>query len=117
MNINHKGASIFYTDQGAGSPVILLHGFLENHTMWNPFLTQFTTFHRVICIDLLGHGNTECKGYVHTMNDMADAVNAVLIHLDINTAQIIGHSMGGYVSLAFAKAYPNKISSLCLAFA
>lgn len=114
MNINHKGASIFYTDQGAGSTVILLHGFLENHTMWDPFLRALTRSYRVICIDLLGHGKTDCTGYIHTMDDMAEAVNAVITDLGINATQIIGHSMGGYVGLAFAKAYPTKTSSLCL---
>lgn len=114
MNIIHKGASIFYTDQGSGSPVILLHGFLENHTMWDPFLKQLTLDHRIICIDLLGHGNTECTGYVHTMEDMAMAVNAVVTHLKIMDVQIIGHSMGGYVGLAFAKAYSDRTKALCL---
>ncbi len=114
MNINYKDASIFYTDQGSGFPVILLHGFLENHSMWSPFLKQLTLSYRVICIDLLGHGNTECIGYVHSMEDMAEAVNAVISHLDINTAQLIGHSMGGYVGLAFAKAHPQKTTALCL---
>ena len=114
MNIKHKDTSIFYTDQGTGSPVILLHGFLENHTMWHNFLEELTISYRIICIDLLGHGKTDCIGYIHTMDDMAEAVNTVLTHLEINKVQIIGHSMGGYVGLAFAKAYPDKITGLCL---
>ena len=70
MNINHKDTSIFYTDQGTGPVVILLHGFLENHTMWDNFLEKLTISYRVICIDLLGHGETNCIGYIHTMDDI-----------------------------------------------
>ena len=114
MTINHKGASIFYTDQGNGAPVILLHGFLENHQMWDSFLSALCEQHRVICIDLLGHGTSECVGYVHSMEEMAAAVAAVTNQLALKDITIIGHSMGGYVGIAFAKAYPEKISKLCL---
>ncbi|WP_035335563.1 alpha/beta hydrolase [Dokdonia sp. PRO95] len=114
MTINHKGASIFYTDQGTGTPVILLHGFLENHQMWDQFLSVLCNQYRVICIDLLGHGFSESVGYVHSMEEMAGAVAAVTNQLGLKDIAIIGHSMGGYVGLAFAKAYPEFVSKLCL---
>lgn len=114
MTINHKGASIFYTDQGKGSPVVLLHGFLENHQMWDHFLNVLCEQHRVICIDLLGHGFSESVGYVHSMEEMAAAVAAVTNQLELKDISIIGHSMGGYVGIAFAKAYPEFVSKLCL---
>ncbi|RMB58602.1 alpha/beta hydrolase [Dokdonia sinensis] len=114
MIIQHKGASIFYTDQGAGNAIVLLHGFLENSTMWEPVINELKDNHRVICIDLLGHGKTECIGYVHTMEDMAEAVHTVIGILQLNDVTLIGHSMGGYVGCAFAKAYPEKIIKLCL---
>lgn len=114
MTINHKGASIFYTDQGAGAPVILLHGFLENHTMWDAFVPYLSLQYRVICIDLLGHGASDCTGYVHTMDEMAAAVKDVVDLLELKKITIIGHSMGGYVGLAFAKAYSENTIGLCL---
>jgi pimeloyl-ACP methyl ester carboxylesterase len=114
MNLQYKGINIFYTDNGQGNPVVFLHGFLENSTMWNPFVTELSKKNRIICIDLLGHGKTECLGYIHTMELMAEAVKHVLNYLNIKNSIFIGHSMGGYVSLAFAEKYPDNINSVCL---
>lgn len=82
--------------------------------MWNAFVPEFSKKHRVITIDLLGHGNTECMGYVHSMEDNADVVHAVLAELRIRKAVLVGHSMGGYVSLAFAELYPDAVKGLVL---
>ena len=114
MNLEYKGIPIFYTDQGEGTAIILLHGFLENSTMWNAFLPELTKKNRVICIDLLGHGKTNCLGYVHTMEQMAEAVQAVLKHLKLRRYYMIGHSMGGYVALAFAEKNMETLKGLCL---
>ena len=114
MILLHKDIDIFYTDQGKGKAVVLLHGFLENSRMWHPFIPELSKNNRIICIDLLGHGKTGCLGYVHTMELMAETVNAVMNHLNISKSTIIGHSMGGYVALAFAEIYANKVEGLCL---
>jgi pimeloyl-ACP methyl ester carboxylesterase len=114
MYLKHKGINIFYTDYGSGSVIVLLHGFLENSSMWEPFIPSLSKTNRVICVDLLGHGKTGCLGYVHTMELMAETVNAVLNHLKIHQSTFIGHSMGGYVVLAFAENYPEAVSGLCL---
>lgn len=109
-----KGIDLFYTDQGVGKTVVLLHGFLENSNMWDHFIPELTNKNRVICIDLLGHGKTPCLGYVHTMELMAEAVETILNHLKIKQAIFIGHSMGGYVALAFAEKNAKKVKGLCL---
>ena len=83
MNLQFKGIDLFYTDQGTGIPVILLHGFLENSTMWDDLTPELSKKYRVICIDLLGHGNTACLGYIHTMELMAEAVEAIIKYLQI----------------------------------
>lgn len=114
MTLQFKDISVFFTDAGSGTPVVLLHGFLENMTMWDAFIPELTKKNRVICIDLLGHGNTACLGYIHTMSLMAEAVEAVLKHLNIKQSVFIGHSMGGYVALAFAEKNPDAIMGLCL---
>lgn len=114
MKITHKESTIFYTDQGEGMPIVLLHGFLENSTMWDVLLPFLTENYRVICIDLLGHGKSECLGYIHTMQDFSESIYAVMEALQLSDSTIIGHSMGGYVGIAFAKAYPEKVTSLCL---
>ena len=114
MTINFKETEIHFEDYGFGKAVVLLHGFLENSTMWDNFIPIFSKKNRIITIDLLGHGQTGCIGYVHSMELMAECVNRVLEHLEIDDALLIGHSMGGYVALAFAELYPEKINGLCL---
>ncbi|MBC8883565.1 alpha/beta hydrolase [Flavobacterium piscinae] len=113
-SILYKNTKINYTDTGKGTAVVLLHGFLENLGMWNAFVNEFSKKNRIIAIDLLGHGETECLGYIHTMEDQADMVHHVLYELKIRKAVLIGHSMGGYVALAFAELYPDNVKGLVL---
>lgn len=82
--------------------------------MWDFFVAEFSKKYRVITIDLLGHGETECLGYIHTMEDMADVAHAVLHELRIRKAVFTGHSMGGYVALAFAELYPDMVKGIVL---
>jgi pimeloyl-ACP methyl ester carboxylesterase len=114
MNFLHKNTKVHYTSSGKGSVVVLLHGFLENSSMWNEITEVLSKKYRVICIDLLGHGKTESHGYIHTMEDQATMVKAVLNHLRLRKYVLVGHSMGGYVALGFANLYPNNTKGLCL---
>lgn len=110
----YKNINIAYSETGKGTAIILLHGFLENSSMWDFYVAEYSKKYRVVTIDLLGHGQTECLGYVHTMKDMADAVHAVLHELRIRKAIFMGHSMGGYVALAFAELYPDMMKGIVL---
>ena len=114
MFLLHKNTSIYYTSTGKGKAVVLLHGFLENSSMWNYISLELTKKYRVICIDLLGHGKSENHGYIHTMEDQAEMVKAVLNHLQLRKYVLIGHSMGGYVALAFSKLFTPNVKGLCL---
>ncbi len=114
MRLKYKGININYSSVGKGTAIVLLHGFLENKTMWYPFLPKLSKHHQVVTIDLLGHGETGSLGPVHSMEDMAEAVKAVLMELKIKKSLQIGHSMGGYVALAFAEKYPDELVGLCL---
>ncbi|MES2748484.1 MAG: alpha/beta hydrolase [Bacteroidota bacterium] len=110
----HKNIKISYSDKGKGTAVVFLHGYLENKEMWNSFIPELSKKYRIITIDLLGHGQTDCIGYVHTMEDQADVVHAVLHELKIRKAVFVGHSMGGYVALAFAELYADVMKGLVL---
>lgn len=112
--ILYKKTAISYSDTGKGTALVLLHGFLENQTMWNDLNPILSHKNRLITIDLLGHGATECLGYIHSMENNAEIVKAVLSNLRIRKAIFIGHSMGGYVALAFAELYPTTIKGLVL---
>jgi pimeloyl-ACP methyl ester carboxylesterase len=109
-----KNTKIFYSDTGKGNAVVLLHGFLENQTMWQDLIPEWSKKNRVITIDLLGHGESGCLGYVHSMEENAAAVRAVLSKLRIRKAIFVGHSMGGYVALAFAELFPMIVKGLVL---
>ena len=112
--ITYKNSVVNFTDKGTGMPIILLHGYLENLSMWDFFIEAFAKKHRIIAIDLLGHGATQCIGYVHTMEDHAAMVFSVLKNLKIKKAVFIGHSMGGYVALSFATMFPKFLTGLVL---
>jgi len=110
-----KNISINYKVQGKGKTnVVLLHGFLESLEIWKEYSTELAKTFKVISIDLLGHGKSQCIGYMHTMEDMAEAVNAVLKEVGVRKAAFVGHSLGGYVTLAFAEKYPSKLKGLCM---
>lgn len=112
--ISYKNAKISFSSKGSGKAIVFLHGFLENKTMWNSIVELYSTSYKIITIDLLGHGKSECLGYLHTMDEFAGSVEAVLKHLKIRRVILIGHSLGGYVSVAFAKKYPEKVKAICL---
>ena len=114
MFINHKGIKLYYNDSGQGNSIILLHGFLESSTMWKDLESSLSKSYRIISPDLLGHGKSDCIDYIHTMEDMADGVLTIIDYLKIDKVTLIGHSMGGYVSLALAEKYPTLINGLCL---
>ena len=113
-SLQYKNINIYYSEAGQGKAIVLLHGFLENSSMWNAISPELSKKYRVICIDLLGHGETESLGYVHTMEMQAELVKAVLNHLNLRKYILIGHSMGGYVALAFAKLFPKNVKGISL---
>jgi pimeloyl-ACP methyl ester carboxylesterase len=113
-SITFKNANISFSEEGKGITVVLLHGFLENKTMWKNIIAALSTRNRIVTIDLLGHGKSECLGYTHSMELFAETIEAVLKHLQIRKCILVGHSMGGYVALAFAEKHPQKIKGLCL---
>ena len=114
MTLRYKGISIFYEVQGKGETLVLLHGLLEHSEMWSAIAPEIGQAHRVVTIDLLGHGKSGSIGYIHTMQMMADAVAAVLDNLKIEIYTLIGHSLGGYVALALTKLAPSNVVGLCL---
>jgi pimeloyl-ACP methyl ester carboxylesterase len=113
-SIVYKEGKISFWEKGSGRAIIMLHGFLENKDMWTEFATKLSKRYRVISIDLPGHGQSDCFGYVHSMELMAECVHAVIKHLKLRKLFLVGHSMGGYVSLAYAEAFPAYVKGICL---
>jgi pimeloyl-ACP methyl ester carboxylesterase len=109
-----RGAKIRYADRGRGRAIVLLHGFPENLHIWDEFATKLAKNYRVIAIDLPGFGESECLGYVHSMELMAQCVHSIMHELNLRRYVLVGHSMGGYVSMAFAELFTENLSGLCL---
>lgn len=114
MILDYKNTPIHYETYGKGPAVVLLHGFLESSSMWTPLLPQLSKHNLIITIDFPGHGKSGVISESHSMELMAEVVNEMLQHLEINQATFIGHSMGGYVTLAFAELFSEKIEKLIL---
>lgn len=105
---------IHYSDSGNGSIIVLLHGYLESSEVWNGFEKKLTSKFRVISVDLPGHGLSDIYGDVHTMEFMATVVKELLNNLGVKKAFLTGHSLGGYVALAFLELFPDYLSGYCL---
>ncbi len=105
-----------YEEYGQGLPVVLVHGFPLDHTIWDPVVPLLRPPARLILPDLRGFGKSPAGEGVtkQTMRMMADDLLALLDILGIEQAALVGHSMGGYVSLAFAQAYPHRMLGLGL---
>ena len=112
--VDFKYGKVHYAVRGKGRAIVLLHGFMESGEIWNEFAKRLSRSYKVVLIDLPGHGKTDCFGYVHKMDLMAKSVKAVLDSLHLRKYILIGHSMGGYVSLAFAELFAENIKGLCL---
>lgn len=112
--IKFQGKNIEYKTEGKGKEVVLLHGYIESLNVWDDFAEKLSENYKVIRIDLPGHGNSDNFGTENSMEIMADSVNAVLKDLKISNCTMIGHSMGGYVTLQFLEKYPEKIDKFCL---
>lgn len=94
--------------------VVLLHGYLESMAVWDDFARLLAPSVRVIALDLPGHGISEIKGEIHTMEFLADTLRDALAALGVERCTLVGHSMGGYAALAFAERYPQMLSGIVL---
>lgn len=102
-----------YTDHGKGEAIVFLHGYCESKAIWSQFDTALSKIHRIVCIDLPGYGDSEAIEHL-SMETMAESVYEVLNSLKLSKLILIGHSMGGYVALAFAEKHPGMLSGLVL---
>jgi 3-oxoadipate enol-lactonase len=103
-----------YLRSGAGQSLVLLHGFPLDHAIWDDLIPHLQNDFDLIIPDLRGFGVSQTKDKEYTLDDMAHDMAALLHHLKINKVFVAGHSMGGYVALAFARLYPDLVLGLGL---
>jgi pimeloyl-ACP methyl ester carboxylesterase len=122
--LKYNNGSVFYRETGEGTPVILVHGFGEDGNIWEPIVEALSNHFHLIIPDLPGSGNSEMlaaenysqPGVDKTANeqhpsieDFAEIIKYIMDDLSIDECVLIGHSMGGYITLAFAEKYPEKL--------
>jgi pimeloyl-ACP methyl ester carboxylesterase len=115
MTAQINGIALAYSDRGTGLPIIFLHAFPLNRTMWAQQEVALSSQFRVITIDLRGHGESDAPLWRYTLAQSADDVNALLDHLSIQQATFAGLSMGGYILFAFYQKYAARVKGLILA--
>jgi pimeloyl-ACP methyl ester carboxylesterase len=110
----YKGRKVSYTDCGKGTAIFLIHGYLESSEVWDSFARKMCEKFRVITLDLPGHGSSESFGSDITMEFMAEMVKDLLDSLGVDKVFMTGHSLGGYVTLAFLQQFPDLLLGYCL---
>ncbi|MBK5279469.1 MAG: alpha/beta hydrolase [Bacteroidia bacterium] len=106
--------SIYHEEQGKGPVLVFLHGFCENHEIWDDFIPTLSLHFKVITLDLPGFGESPSLKTAFTIKEVSQAVIAFLELLHIQKSIIIGHSLGGYIALALAEERPDLVEGLCL---
>jgi pimeloyl-ACP methyl ester carboxylesterase len=111
---NINGIQIAYERKGIGKPLMLVHGYPLDHSIWNEVIPLLENEFDILVPDLRGFGSSDIFESQYKITDMAADLAGLLDHLGIEKTALAGHSMGGYVALAFAKAYPERLSGLGL---
>lgn len=113
--IRVNNIQIAYTDTGIGRPIVLIHGYPFNRSLWSEQVAALSSTYRVIAPDLRGFGDSDASPDTATMNLLAQDVAQLMDHLEIPRTAIGGLSMGGYVALAFHKQFPSRVRAFILA--
>jgi len=111
--VHFQNRSIHYWIKGSGKPLMMIHGFAEDHRVWNRQLESLSENFQLLIPDLPGSGKSDLLAHT-SMESMAEVIVAIMDKESIDQCCMIGHSMGGYVTLAFAEKNPARLNSFCL---
>nr|WP_263326669.1 alpha/beta hydrolase [Neobacillus sp. Marseille-Q6967] len=112
--VNLNGSTLSYIDEGHGSPMVLLHGFCGGKGYWDHVIPGLAKNFRVIAVDLPGHGESSNIESNLTIDIIAEHVKIVVDHLNLQKVTLFGHSLGGYITLAFAEKYSSQLNGFSL---
>lgn len=115
MKVQVNGVTLAHSDTGAGLPLVFLHAFPLNRTMWASQEQALSSQFRVVTVDLRGHGESDAPLWHYTLDQVADDIRGLLDHLSIQQAVFVGLSMGGYILFAFYRKYAQRVKGLVLA--
>ncbi|HEY4336540.1 MAG TPA: alpha/beta hydrolase [Puia sp.] len=105
------GRTLFYREEGSGLPVLLLHGFAEDGQIWDELVPRLRRDCRLLIPDLPGSGRSALLPGEPSIDALADTIKMFVDQLSLDACVLIGHSMGGYISLAFAEKYPQQLKA------
>jgi pimeloyl-ACP methyl ester carboxylesterase len=105
---------VYFTDSGKGFPVVLLHGFCETHEIWSGVISHLQSSWRVLAVDLPGFGKSNPPAIPDSLDDAADLIISWLDSIHIRKCVMLGHSLGGYVTLAVADKKPELLAAFGL---
>jgi len=108
--ILYRGEKLIYRDFGNGKPVLLIHGFGEDGCIFDAQSAFLKDYCRVIIPDLPGSGLSAFNGELSTISDFAEVIKCIVEKEQIASCIMLGHSMGGYITLSFAEKYPALLS-------
>lgn len=108
---------LHYEISGSGKEtLVLLHGFMENLTIWDDIERYLSEDFQLVKVDLPGLGKSSVIAETQTMDIIAEELKKLMDYLEVTEFHLLGHSMGGYVALAFAEKYPQSLKSISLFF-
>ncbi len=114
QKVKINGANVAYARRGNGAPLVLIHGYPLDHSVWDPLAPFLEHDFDLIIPDLRGFGESDAMPADRSMLDYAADIAGLLTELKVAKAIIAGHSMGGYVTLAFARAYGDRMTGLAM---
>lgn len=105
---------LYYEKHGVGLPVVCIHGYPLDHSIWNPLIPFLEKKMQLILPDLRGYGKSPVPAGPYTMQGMAEDILGLIDELGFSQVLLVGQSMGGYVALQFARSYPSRLLGLVL---
>ena len=115
MNVVRDGVVLACEDAGSGyPPLVFVHGAACNRRFWSQQIPRFSSAHRVLAVDLRGHGESDAPSERYTVRLFAEDLASTCTQLGIDSPVVIGHSLGGLVALDFASAYPGQVGAAVL---
>ncbi|SHE86978.1 Pimeloyl-ACP methyl ester carboxylesterase [Seinonella peptonophila] len=105
-----SNTTITYKDEGNGHPIVLIHGFMGDHRYWDTLFSSLTNHSRVIVLDLPGHGSSSMPNQNLSIEEYAAEIDSFLEQLQLSQVTLIGHSLGGYITAAFAELYAHRLA-------
>ena len=112
-SIKVNNIDVAYREEGEGEPLLFIHGFCGSTSYWDKVIPALSDSNRVIAVDLPGHGESDIQN-VDTIESLASFVYDFLDALQVDKVTLFGHSLGGYITLAFAEKYPNRLNAFSL---